>query len=119
MFTCVKFGLFFAFFSCFFFFFFFFFSCFFFFFFFAFHLNFAGVPIMPQRMYAGLVALRFFVGSGSELLRNPIFCDFSGEVRTPCAPLDLRMDFGLKGTDTHAPVKWPGSDWSSCFFLVP
>ena len=61
MFTCVKFGLFLLF------------SRFFFFFFFAFHLNFAGVPIMPQRMYAGLVALRFFVGSGSELLSNPIF----------------------------------------------
>ena len=28
----------------------------------------------------------FFRGSGPVLLRDPIFCDFSGVIRTPCLP---------------------------------
>ena len=41
---------------------------------------------------AGLLALRYFSGSGPVLLRNPIFCDFSGGgVRTPSPPLDPHM----------------------------
>ena len=35
---------------------------------------------------AGLVALSFFRGSGSVLLRNPIFLWFFKGVRTPCPP---------------------------------
>ena len=41
---------------------------------------------------AGLVAFWFYRGSGPVLLRNPIFCDFSGGgVRTPVPPLDPYM----------------------------
>ena len=36
---------------------------------------------------AGLTALWFFRGPGPILLRNPIFCDFSGEGSGPTAPL--------------------------------
>ena len=42
---------------------------------------------------AGLVALRFFRGSGPLLLENPIFCDFSGGARPPCPPLDPHMSW--------------------------
>ena len=42
-----------------------------------------GAPILN----AGFVALWFYRGSGSVLLRNPIFCDFQGGgVRTTCPP---------------------------------
>ena len=35
---------------------------------------------------SGLVALRFFRGSGPVLLGNPIFCDLSGVGSEPPAP---------------------------------
>ena len=35
---------------------------------------------------AGLVALWFYWGYGPVLLRNRIFCDFTGGVRTPSPP---------------------------------
>ena len=39
---------------------------------------------------AGLVAA-IFRGSGSVLLENPIFCDFSGGSGPPALPLDPHM----------------------------
>ena len=41
----------------------------------------------PIMLNAGLVNVLFFRGPGPELLRNPNFCDFSGEGgggRIPC-----------------------------------
>ena len=49
-----------------------------------------GVPTLN----AGLVTLWFYRGSGPVLIRNPIFCDFSGgegESGPPVPALDPHM----------------------------
>ena len=57
------------------------------------------------KLNAGLVAMCFFCGSGPVLLRNPMFCDFSGG-----------------GGQTHVPPPPSGSEHtcftSRCFLLI-
>ena len=66
---------------------------------------------------AGLVALCFFRGSEPVLLRNPIFCDFSGGSGPPVPPLDPHIEdawgnavpllykHASKPKQVHEPVK--------------
>ena len=54
-----------------------------------------------STLNAGLVALQFYRGSRPVVLRNPIFCDFSGggggpDPLSPPAPLDTSMSGSMR-----------------------